>query len=77
MWQLSSIHLQIWEKRSAWLGSDNAKADGHSTTTFMMIVGAPEIVAELIGPFKPSFGGYRLACGGIINLMQVIFSQLR
>jgi hypothetical protein len=27
----------------------------------MMIVGAAEIVAELMVPFKPSFGGYRLA----------------
>lgn len=27
---------------------------GIAATTFMMIVGAPEIVAELIGPFKPS-----------------------
>jgi hypothetical protein len=43
----------------------------------MMIVGAAEIVAELMVPFKPSFGGYRLACGGIINLMQVVFSRLR
>lgn len=50
---------------------------GIAATTFMMIVGAAEIVAELMVPFKPSFGGYRLACGGIINLMQVVFSRLR
>jgi hypothetical protein len=45
-----------------------------ATTFIMMIVGAPEIVAGLMVPFKPSFGGYWLACGGIINLMQAVFS---
>lgn len=75
MWQLSSIHLQIGTR--AVPGSDNAKADGHSSDYIYDDCRAAEIVAELMVPFKPSFGGYRLACGGIINLMQVVFSRLR
>ena len=76
MWQLSSIHLQILGQ-GQYLAPIMPRRTGIAATTFMMIVGAAEIVAGLMVPFKPRFGGYRLACGGIINLMQVVFSRLR
>ena len=47
---------------------------GIAATTFMMIVGAIEIVAGLIVAFKPSFGGYLVAVwlwGIIINLLLI------
>ena len=47
---------------------------GLAATTFMMIVGAIEIVAGLVVAFKPSFGGYLVAVwlwGIIINLLLV------
>ena len=47
---------------------------GIAAATFMMIVGAIEIVAGLIVAFKPSFGGYLVAAwlwGIIINLLLI------
>src|ERR1043166_6058802 len=47
---------------------------GIAASTFMMIVGAIEIVAGLIVAFRPSFGGYLVAAwlwGIIINLLLI------
>jgi uncharacterized membrane protein HdeD (DUF308 family) len=47
---------------------------GIAASTFMMIVGAVEIVAGLIVAFKPSFGGYVVMLwlwGIIINLLLI------
>jgi hypothetical protein len=47
---------------------------GIAAATFMMIVGAIELVAAVVVAFKPSFGGYLVAFwlwGIIINLLLV------